>query len=225
MKRVLGAMAITGAVLFGMSACLPFGGGDEEHRTVSYGVTDGVRELVIEGHTGGVVVTGGGSAVQVTETQNYKGDAPRTTHEVKDGVLRLTYDCDSCGVGYDVQVPAGTKVSVKQTTGGVRLIGLAAEVDASVGNGGVEATGLTSQQVRLSATNGGVRADFASAPAKVEARTANGGVRLKVPAAAEYAVDAQAGVGGVDLGIPSKTGAARSITARAETGGVTVSGV
>lgn len=225
MKRVLGAVAITGAVLFGMSACLPFGGGDEEHRTVSYGLTDGVRELVVEGHTGGVVVTGGGTAVQVTEKQNYKGDAPRTTHEVKDGVLRLTYDCDACGVGYDVQVPAGTKVTVRETTGGVRLVGLAAEVDASVDNGGVEATGLTSPQVRLSATNGGVRADFAAAPTKVEAKVSTGGVRLKVPAGAEYAVDAQAGVGGVDLGIPSKAGAARSITARAGTGGVTVSGV
>lgn len=226
MKRVLGALAITGAVLVGMSACLPFGGGqDEEHRTVSYGVTDGVRELVIEGHTGGVVVMGGGTAVQVTEKQNYTGDAPRATHEVKDGVLRLTYDCDACGVGYDVQVPAGTKVTVRQTTGGVRLVGLAGEVDASVHNGGVEASGLTSQQVRLSATNGGVRADFAAAPTKVEATTSTGGVRLRVPAGAEYAVDARTGVGAVDLGIPSKAGAARSITVRAGTGGVTVSGV
>ncbi|MQS12728.1 DUF4097 domain-containing protein [Streptomyces kaniharaensis] len=223
MKRVLGAMAITGAVLFGMSACLP-GGGEDEHRTVSYGVTDTVRELVIEGHTGGIVVTGGGSAVQVTERQNYKGDAPRTTHEVKDGVLKLTYDCGSCGVGYDVQVPAGTKVRVKEETGGVRLVGLAADVDAAVETGGVEASGLTSQQVKLSARNGGVHADFAAAPTKVEANASTGGVRLKVPTGEAYAVDAHAEVGGVEVGIPSQAGAARTITARAETGGVTVTG-
>ncbi|MBV6696398.1 hypothetical protein KV557_04575 [Kitasatospora aureofaciens] len=217
-------MAITGAVLFGMSACLP-GGDEPEHRTVGYGVTDSVQELVIEGHTGGVVVTGGGTAVHVTEDQKYKGGAPRTTHEVKDGVLRLTYDCGSCGVGYSVEVPAGTKVRVSEETGGVRLVGLAGEVDATVQTGGVEATGLTSPQARLNAGNGGVEATFAAAPTKVEAKASTGGVRLKVPAGEAYAVDAHAKVGGVDVGVPSRAGAPHSITAQADTGGVTVSGV
>ncbi|MGW2251907.1 DUF4097 family beta strand repeat-containing protein [Kitasatospora sp. NPDC001660] len=224
MKRVLGAVAITAAVMAGMSACLPIGD-DQEHKTVSYGVSEPVHELVIKGHSGGVVVTGGGSAVQVAERQSYKGDAPRTTHEVKDGVLTLTYDCGSCGVGYDVQVPAGTKVRVDQESGGVRLTGLAADVDATVSSGGVEATGLTSQQVRLNAGSGGVRADFAAAPTKVEAKASTGGVRVKVPTAQAYAVDAKAETGGVDVEIPSQPGATRSITAHTEAGGVTVSGV
>ncbi|MEV7772032.1 DUF4097 family beta strand repeat-containing protein [Kitasatospora sp. NPDC086791] len=223
MKRVLGAMAITAGVLVGMSGCLPIGE-DQEHRTVGYGVAEPVRELVVEGENGGVVVTGGGDAVHVVENQNYRGDAPRSTHEVKDGVLRLTYDCDHCGIGYTVQVPAGTKVRVKEANGGVRLTGLAAEVEAEVGNGGVEASGLTSPQAKLTAVNGGVRADFAAAPSTVEATTSNGGVRVTVPTGEAYAVDARASVGGVEVGIPSRPGAARSITARAETGGVTVSG-
>ncbi|WP_371518404.1 DUF4097 family beta strand repeat-containing protein [Kitasatospora sp. NBC_01300] len=224
MRRVLGAMAITGAVLVGMSACLPFGD-DQEHRTVDYGVSEPVRGLVVEAHTGGIVVTGGGDAVHVTEAQNYRGEAPRTTHGVKDGVLRLTYDCRGCGVGYTVQVPAGTKVRVTQETGGVRLVGLAAEVEVSVDTGGVEATRLTSQTVRLSTRTGGVRAEFAAAPVKVEAKAETGGVRVRVPTGEAYAVDAHAGAGGVELGIPSQPGAARSITARTGAGGVSVDGV
>ncbi|MBV2154477.1 DUF4097 family beta strand repeat-containing protein [Kitasatospora sp. SUK 42] len=224
MKRVLGAVAITAAVVLGMQGCLPSWGSDER-RTVSYGVAEPVRELVVEGENGGVVVTGDGGSVEVVERQSYRGDAPKTTHEVKDGVLRLSYTCHSCGVGYTVRVPAGTKVRVKEENGGVRLSGLAAEVDAQVENGGVEATGLTAPEVRLNATNGGVRADFASAPTTLDARTANGGVQLKVPSGEAYSVDAQAQVGGTAVSLPSQPGAAHRITARAETGGVTVSGV
>ncbi|MFF7990053.1 DUF4097 family beta strand repeat-containing protein [Kitasatospora xanthocidica] len=224
MKRVLGAVAITAGVLVGMSACLPIGD-DQEHRTLSYGVADRITELVVEGENGGVEVTGGGDTVHVVEKQNYKGAEPKSTHDVKDGVLRLTYDyCDSCGIGYTVRVPAGTRVRVKQTNGGIKLNGLAGDAEARVENGGVEASGLTSAQVKLTAVNGGVRADFAAAPSKVEAATSNGGVRVTVPSGEAYAVDAKASVGGVDVGIPSQPGAAHSITARAETGGVTVSG-
>ncbi|MFI8457371.1 DUF4097 family beta strand repeat-containing protein [Kitasatospora sp. NPDC085464] len=223
MKRVLGAMAITAGVLAGMMGCLPIGD-DQEHRTVSYGVAEPVKELVVEGENGGVQVTGDGDTVNVVEKQNYQGAAPKSTHEVKDGVLRLTYDCDHCGIGYTVRVPAGTKVRVKETNGGIRLTGLAGDAEADVKNGGVDASGLSSAQVKLTAVNGGVRADFAAAPTKVEATTSNGGVRVKVPTGEAYAVDAHASVGGVDVGLPSQPGAARSITARAETGGVTVSG-
>ncbi|MBD0694267.1 DUF4097 family beta strand repeat-containing protein [Streptomyces sp. CBMA123] len=224
MKRVLGAVAITAAVVLGMQGCLPFWG-DDEHRTVDYGVAGQVKELVVEAENGGVVVTGTGDSVRVVERQSYRGSAPKTTHEVKDGVLRLGYSCDSCGVGYTVQVPAGTKVRIKEENGGVRLVGLAAEVDAAVENGGVEATGLTSPTAHLSATNGGVRADFAAAPTTLDAEVGNGGVRLKVPSGEAYAVNARAQEGGADVGVPSQADAAHTITARAETGGVTVSGV
>ncbi|MFJ6383023.1 hypothetical protein ACIQI7_23865 [Kitasatospora sp. NPDC092039] len=223
MKRVLGAVLITAGVLVGMSGCLP-AWGDEERRTVGYGVAGPVRELVVEGVDGGVVVNGGGDAVHVVEKQNYRGAAPRSTHEVTDGVLKLAYDCEDCAIGYTVQVPAGTRVRVKATNGGVRLYGLAGEVEAEATNGGVEAHGLRSPRARLSTVNGGVRADFAAAPSAVEASTTNGGVRLRVPAGEAYAVDARASAGPVEVGVPTRPGAARTVKARAETGGVTVGG-
>ncbi|WP_395295768.1 hypothetical protein ACF9IK_21380 [Kitasatospora hibisci] len=221
MKRVLGAMAITGAVLAGMSGC--FVGDDGERRDVGYAVAEPVRVLVVQGRTGGVVVRGGGgSEVRVTEHQSYRGEAPRSSHVLKDGTLTLTYDCEDCGLGYEVDVPAGTAVRVTAQTGGVRLSGLAGEVEATVSTGGVEATGLTSRTVLLRSGTGGIEASFAAAPAKVEARTGTGGVRLRVPAGDAYAVDASAGTGEVDVAVPQQPGAPRGILARAETGGVTV---
>ncbi|MFD0347891.1 hypothetical protein ACFQ0M_21480 [Kitasatospora aburaviensis] len=75
MKRVLGAVAITGAVLAGMSGC--FVGDDEERRDVSYAVAEPVRVLVVQGRIGGVVVRGGeGTGARVTEHQNYRGRRP-----------------------------------------------------------------------------------------------------------------------------------------------------
>ncbi|AUY51295.1 DUF4097 family beta strand repeat-containing protein [Streptomyces sp. CB01881] len=220
MKRVLGAAAITGAVLLGMSGC--WAGDDEQRRDVAYGVSGSVRELVIAGHTGGVTVRGGGGAVKVSEHQSFHGEAPRSSHELKDGTLTLTYDCENCGIGYEVDVPAGTKVRVTAETGGVKLAGLAGEVEATVSTGGVEASGLTSPTALLRTGTGGIEASFATAPGKVEARAQTGGVRLKVPAGDAYAVDASAGTGGVDVTVPRQPGAQHSILARTETGGVTV---
>ncbi|MFJ9946990.1 DUF4097 family beta strand repeat-containing protein [Kitasatospora sp. NPDC091207] len=222
MKRVLGAMAVTGAVLLGTAGCLP--GGDDERRDVGYAVDEPVRVLVVEARTGGVTVRGGGEAVKVTEHQSYRGAAPRSSHEVKDGTLTLRYDCEDCGVGYEVDVPAGTVVRVGTETGGVRLTGLAAEVDVRAGTGGVEASGLTSPVVRLRTGTGGIDVSFAGSPDTVEVRAETGGVRVRVPAGEAYAVDASAGAGGVSVEVPRWPGAARTISARTEAGGVTVSG-
>ncbi|MEU6232704.1 hypothetical protein [Kitasatospora sp. NPDC047058] len=220
MRRALGAMAITGAVLLGTAGCI---WDDDERRDVSYAVTEPVRVLVVQGHTGGVTVRGGGgTGAKVTEHQSFRDGAPRSSHELKDGTLTLTYDCDDCGVGYEIDVPAGTKVRVTAETGGVRLTGLAGEVEATVSTGGVEASGLTSPTALLRSETGGIEASFATAPGRVEARTGTGGVRLRVPAGDAYAVDASTGTGGVDVAVPRQPGAPRSILARAETGGVTV---
>ncbi|WP_327677944.1 hypothetical protein [Kitasatospora sp. NBC_00458] len=221
-KRALGAVAITGAVLLGSAGCYQDDGSEE--RTVSYGVAEPVRALVIEGRTGGIEVRAG-DAVRVVERQSYRGDAPDTRHEVRDGTLRLAYDCSDCGVGYQVTVPAGTVVRLSSETGGIRLHGLAGEVQAEVGTGGVEGTALTSPVVRVSADTGGIEVAFAASPTRVEARAVTGGVRVRVPDGEPYAVDAVAGAGDVEVGVPRQAGAARTITARTDTGGVAVTGV
>ncbi|MFB8240692.1 hypothetical protein ACFC58_29540 [Kitasatospora purpeofusca] len=222
-RRVLGAAAITGAVALGSVGCFWDGVEGRERLTVSYGVAGPVDELVVDGRTGGIEVRAG-DTLRVVEKQDFRGDPPRTRHSLVDGTLRLDYDCSDCGVGYEVTVPAGTAVRLNSGTGGIRLRGLAGEVRATAGVGGVEASGLTSAKVRVVADTGGVELSFAASPTSVEARAETGGVRVSVPGGEPYAVDAGSDVGGVEVTVPRRDGAARSITARAGSGGVAVTG-
>ncbi|MFI6445590.1 hypothetical protein [Kitasatospora sp. NPDC050543] len=217
--RVVAGAAFAAAVVGGASGCSLR---DGEERVVSYGVSEPVRTLVIEGHTGGVTITGGAPAVKVTERQNYRGEPPATTHVASDGTLTLTYSCENCGVGYDVEVPTGTAVRVRSEVGGVQLAGLDADVQVRAGTGGVHATALRSPTVKLAAETGGISAGFAESPTAVDARTATGGVRISVPAGTSYAVEAGAGTGGVTVEVPRDPAARRTIAARTETGGVEV---
>ncbi|KJY36345.1 hypothetical protein [Streptomyces sp. NRRL S-495] len=214
-RRVLGAAAITGAVALGSVGCFWDREEGNERLTVSYGVAGPVDELVVDGGTGGIEVRAG-DTVRVVEKQNFRGDPPVTRHSLVDGTLRLAYDCSDCGVGYEVTVPAGTAVRLNSGTGGIRLRGLAGEVQATAGVGGVEASGLTSARVRVTADTGGVELSFAASPTSVEA--------VSVPGGEPYAVDAGAEVGGVEVTVPRQDGASRRITARAGTGGVAVTG-
>ena len=79
MKRIAVLCAVAGLVLTG---CSGVDTGQEQHKTVSYGVGGPVRTLVVKGRTGNVRVTGGGGgSVSVTETQDYRGAPPHTTHK------------------------------------------------------------------------------------------------------------------------------------------------
>ncbi|MFC9325294.1 DUF4097 family beta strand repeat-containing protein [Kitasatospora sp. NPDC057015] len=221
--RVGSKLAVTAAVVGGMSGCLV---GDDRERVVVYGVAEPVRTLVVQGHTGDIRVTGGGAAVRVTEHRTYRGAEPVTTHGTADGTLTLGYRCPDgdCGVGYDVEVPAGTVVRVENETGTVVLSGLGAEVDVRTGTGDVTASALTSPTVRLEARTGGISASFSTGPASVRANTRTGDVRVRVPREGAYAVEAATRTGDVTVGVARDDTAARRITARSETGSVTVGG-
>ncbi|MDQ0308921.1 hypothetical protein J2S46_003477 [Kitasatospora herbaricolor] len=222
--RVGSKLAITAAVAGGMSGCLI--GDDDRERVVAYGVAEPVRTLVVQGRTGDIRVTGGGAAVRVTEHRTYRGAEPVATHTTADGTLTLGYHCPDgdCGVGYDIEVPAGTVVRVANETGSVALSGLGAEVDVRTGTGDVEATGLTSPTVRLEARTGGVSARFSTGPLSVRADTSTGDVRVEVPPEGTYAVEAATRTGDLKVGVARDDAAARRITARTRTGNVTVAG-
>ncbi|WP_441245614.1 DUF4097 family beta strand repeat-containing protein [Kitasatospora sp. McL0602] len=228
LNRVLGATAITAAVMFGMSGCFgSFGSFDQQTEDVSYGVGETVKTLVVHSDTGDIRVTGGGTAVQVTEHRSYQDQRPEATHATAaDGTLTLGYRCPdhSCSIGYDVQVPAGTVVRVVTDTGSVQLKGLAAEVSAKTGTGSVRATGLASSTAQLTAETGSVEATFTGDPSDVRAGSQTGDVRLHVQGAAAYEVHAKAQTGNVNVGVRQQAGAGRSITATTETGDVTVDG-
>jgi len=211
--------AMTAVVLLSACSALAL----DKYREVSYGVSAPVHKLVIEGHTGHVRVTGGGSTVSVTERQNYKSAPPHTTHTTTaDGTLTLTYDCHDCGVDYDVRVPTGTTVSVTAATGDVSLTALGGPVTANTETGHITGTRLTAEQASLSTQTGSVRATFSHTPSIVHATTQTGSVHIAVPRGTRYAVQADAQTGKVDVSVDQADSSPHAITAKTETGDVTV---
>jgi DUF4097 and DUF4098 domain-containing protein YvlB len=61
-----------------------------------------------------------------------------------------------------------------------------------VGNGSIEATGLTSAEAVLQVVNGGIDADWAVVPERVVVATVTGDVELRLPLA-DYALEDQLG--------------------------------
>ncbi|RKE19586.1 hypothetical protein [Streptomyces sp. TLI_171] len=219
MKRTVGAAAVLGLLLVGAVGCGPW---DDQRKTVSYEVPGRITELVVDGEVGGIEVRAADGPAQVIEKRTWKDEEPQPTHTLEGGVLKLTYSCSQCGVGYEVRVPAGTKLRLTETTGGIVLRGMAGDIRAQTVTGGVEGTGLRAADVTLEATTGGVSAQFAAAPTRAELRTETGGVELTVPAGESYSVDAHAETGGTEVSVPTQAGAARSLVAKAHTGGVKV---
>ncbi|MFD8593807.1 DUF4097 family beta strand repeat-containing protein [Kitasatospora sp. NPDC059646] len=222
MKRIMGAAAVVGLLVVGAVGCGPW---DQQRKTVSYEVPGQVDQLVVEGTSGGIDVRVGDGPVRVVEKRAWDDQEPQGTHVLKDGVLTLTYSCSGCGIGYEVHVPAGTRLKLSQSSGGIQLHDVAGDVDAQVTSGGISATGLRSKSVKLAVVSGGVEARFAEAPTRAELSTDSGGVQLKVPSGQQYQVDAHADSGGTEVELPSVGGAPHVLVAKAASGGVQVSAV
>ncbi|MFJ5233007.1 DUF4097 family beta strand repeat-containing protein [Kitasatospora sp. NPDC088391] len=222
MRRTVGAAGVAGLLLAGAVGCGAWG---QQHRTVSYEVPGQVTELVVTGDAGGIEVRAGDGPAQVVEKRSWSGDTePQAAHSLADGVLKLSYSCSGsgCGMGYQVRVPAGTKLRLTQGSGGIRLHGMAGDIEAKVDSGGIDADGLRARGVRLTVGSGGLDAGFTEAPDRAELSTGSGGLKLKVPAGAQYQVDAHADSGGTDVTVPSAAGAPHVLVARVGSGGLKV---
>ncbi|MFJ1753161.1 DUF4097 family beta strand repeat-containing protein [Kitasatospora sp. NPDC088134] len=221
MRRTVGAVAVVGLLLVGAVGC---GAWEQQHRTVSYEVPGQVTELVVTGDSGGIEVRAGDGPVQVVEKRSWSDTEPQGAHSLADGVLKLSYSCSGpdCGMGYQVRVPAGTKLRLTEGSGGVRVHDMAGEIEAKVDSGGIDADGLRARSVRLSVGSGGLDAGFAEAPDRAEVSTGSGGLKLKVPAGVQYQVDAHADSGGTDVTVPSAAGAPHVLVARVGSGGLKV---
>lgn len=86
-------------------------------------------------------------------------------------------------VSYEVWTPNRTDVSARTTNGGISIVDVEGAVGFQAVNGGVTLSRV-SGDVRGSTVNGGVTVELAGTHwegAGLEARTTNGGVRVKVP--------------------------------------------
>jgi DUF4097 and DUF4098 domain-containing protein YvlB len=114
-------------------------------------------------------------------------------------------------VEWTIKVPKGVNVDLRTVNGGVRLKGLQGDIAAKTTNGGVEGTGIISQNVQATAVNGGIEIEFGAplgADGKVEFETVNGGVEIGLPSESQATISARCVNGGVrviDLDVKKAT--------------------
>jgi len=103
---------------------------------------------------------------------------------------------------FDIQVPRGVRFNAMTTNGGIRCRDLNSVVDAATTNGNVEVT--TSEWASAKTTNGGVNVSMGNAKwsGELELATTNGSVDVRLPATAEFEVNAATTNGGIHTDFP-----------------------
>jgi hypothetical protein len=195
--------------------------------TAAYEVKEKVSKLQLEGKAGDSVITEtGGDSIRVTETLRWRGDdKPKPQHNVEAGALFVTYDCESnwgsCSVDYKIEVPKGLAVDVNSGSGDITLRALTGQIDAVVGSGDVDATGLAGKKVYAKAGSGNVELRYTAAPDSAELQTGSGDVTLHVPDGA-YDVKTDVGSGDANVSVKSDATSAHKISLTAGSGDVTL---
>jgi hypothetical protein len=125
-------------------------------------------------------------------------------------------------VDYDVRVPRGARVRVRNVNGRVEVEGVGGRLEASTVNGSVDVTGARGE-VNASAVNGSVEVAVARVDpsGRSELRTTNGSVRLTLPreASADVEVRTVNGRVGCDFDLADERKSRRKVEGRIGGGG------
>jgi hypothetical protein len=226
--------------------------GPLHHQTLRASVSGKVTSLVVRGDVGDIKVVPGITS-QIVAVEQYNFAAPKLTHSLSDGVLRVSAPCpesgslnlglNDCSVDFVITVPSAVTVDALDDVGGISVRGLsgheqlhtdvgevlvngvsASSVLATASAGTVRLQDVSARALTLRSDTGGVVADLSSVPQSVVARSSDGDVNLTVPAAA-YALHVHTDVGSQHVtGIIAESDAPRSITASSDDGDVRITG-
>jgi hypothetical protein len=109
-----------------------------------------------------------------------------------------TWGRDGHEVKYTVLLPAGVRLDVRNTNGGIEIHGVSASAAVRTTNGGIKGDGL-SGSLEARTTNGGIDVALAAVPGAVTLETVNGGISLAVPAATAAELSAHVTNGGIGV--------------------------
>jgi hypothetical protein len=230
-KTVIVALVALGSSACGVEAVAPVEGLFD--RTLA---VNGPVDLDIRTGAGGVRIdTGAGNTVHIVgriRANNwFDGGAERRVKEIEvhppieqsGNTIRIGRPVDNdlfrtVSIGYEVTVPASTRVRSSTGSGGQAIRGVDGPVEAATGSGGVrvEGTGSTieartgSGGIVIAGAKAGVRARTGSGSIRVEGqptapwsiRTGSGGIRMSVLADPGFEVDASTGSGGISSDRP-----------------------
>lgn len=110
-------------------------------------------------------------------------------------ILVLELQCRTpapCGGDLELSLPRGVTLELDLGEGQARLHGPLGDSSVIVGNGNIEATGLTASEAVLQVVTGSIDADWAVVPERVVVATVTGDVELRLPLA-DYSLEDQLG--------------------------------
>ena len=210
-----------------------------------------VRTLVVKTDNGAIKLTGApaGEPVAVTAHVERGLDEPRrSAARGAGGTLTLTGDCQGihvgpCEVGYEIAVPAGTRVVARSGAGPVQATSVEGDPEVRLSSGAgavtvhgirakavhletaageIEATGVDAASVSATSAAGGVAVSTERAPTELQAHSDAGSVAIEVPDV-PYALHTSAPAGKViDEGLRQDTTSPRRLSATSDAGDVVV---
>jgi hypothetical protein len=178
----------------------------------------GVDAVEFDGVGGTLTVTAAPGPVRLTGTLNWTGPPPRTsvTRDRTGRGLHLFYRCapgSPCTEDYQLTVPAGSTLTVRQPSGQLTLSGLSGRLSIIAASADVVARHLAAAHLRASVTAGQLDASFDSAPQSVQLELTRANGTVRVPGTARYRVSQQVSGGSADIRVPRSGSAARTIVA------------
>jgi hypothetical protein len=216
-----------------------------DHRSATY---QGVRALDVDLGFESVDIVGVADATSVSMTRSYTWSLgkPSVTNRLDGDLLSISSSCPfSVGLGCSghvrLVVPKTLDVQVHNSDGSVTLRDLDGAVELSTSDGGIDAsnltgkvklhssdgsvvvTGLRSDDVDASTSDGSVRLSFAVAPSSVTAHSGDGSIEVVVPADGKaYDVSASTGDGSRDVSVPTDSSSARHMELSSGDGSIRV---
>jgi hypothetical protein len=131
---------------------------------------------------------------KVQMLEDVKGDAVRVEAKPPKWTARGGVD-----IKFFIKVPSTLRVVARTTNGGIKLVDVPNDVEASTVNGGVEGDKV-SGTLRVSSTNGRVRLALTGlGQGGLHAETVNGGVHVEVPRDTKANVSARVVNGGLGM--------------------------
>ena len=201
-----------------------------ETRTSTYDVLGDLGGITLDLQDADVQIDGGSAAVEVRKVDRFAFARPSSEQRsVRDGVLTLVSRCPDqvlggCRTSYRLTVPDNIPVTIRTSSGGVRLTGVRASVKVNTGSGPISATRFCGHSLAAVSDSGAVSAAAECSVEQLTLRSRSGDVTAVVPAG-RYRVDAESDSGTSRVrGVTDADDALFQVQALSTSGNVSVDG-
>lgn len=226
-------VAVSVCLVLGAAVALGVGwAASEERRTTLYEVRGSVTRIVLDLGAGTATIVGGGdrAGVAVRHTDRFSfGHSAVVQRVASDGVLSIRSRCPSsvvggCSTSYRVTVPDNVAVTVRTTSGHVRLVGVRGGAQITTTRGDIDVERYCGFSLEARADSGDIRTAASCAPPLLDLRSRSGDVSARVPVG-RYRVEASTNAGDARVrDVTDADDAPFAIRAASATGAVDVAG-